>query len=158
MVNEAKIVLVGPVSGAAIFRQPMQRLIFNTRASSGEEAEMLVAHLVSDLGCKRIALFYEDDSYGEEGRVAVLEALKRRGLPLVGMGAYVRNSVRVEDALYQIAKTKPDAVVLFGTYRPCANFIRGAKQLGLKNTAFCNVSFVGTEPLINLPRQMTRTE
>jgi branched-chain amino acid transport system substrate-binding protein len=148
MVNEANIVLVGPVSGAAIFRQPIQRLIFNTRASSGEEAEMLVAHLVSDLGSKRIALFYEDDSYGDEGRVAVLEALKRRGLTLVGMGAYVRNSVRIEDALYQIAKTKPDAVVLFGTYRPCANFIRGAKQLGLINTAFCTVSFVGTEPLI----------
>ena len=34
-------------------------------------------------------------------------------------------------------------------YRPCANFIRGARQLGLINTAFCTVSFVGTEPLIN---------
>jgi len=63
MVNEANIVLVGPVSGAAIFRQPMQRLIFNTRASSGEEAEMLVAHLASDLGSKQIALFYEDGEW-----------------------------------------------------------------------------------------------
>ena len=35
MVNEANIVLVGPISGAAILRQPMQRLIFNTRASYG---------------------------------------------------------------------------------------------------------------------------
>ena len=53
MVNEANIALVGPISGAAILRQPMQRLIFNTRASYGEEAETLVAHLVTDLGCKR---------------------------------------------------------------------------------------------------------
>ena len=43
MINEANIVLVGPISGAAIFRQPMQRLIFNTRASYGEEAETLVS-------------------------------------------------------------------------------------------------------------------
>ena len=33
MVNEANIVLLGPISGAVILRQPMQRLIFNTRAS-----------------------------------------------------------------------------------------------------------------------------
>jgi ABC-type branched-subunit amino acid transport system substrate-binding protein len=40
-------------------------------------------------------------------------------------------------------------VLLFGTYKPCADFIRGAKQLGLKSTVFCNVSSVGTEPLAN---------
>jgi branched-chain amino acid transport system substrate-binding protein len=148
MINEANIVLVGPVSGAGIFRQPMQRLIFNTRPSYGEEAEVLVAHLTADLGCKKIALFRQDDSDGDAGRAAVVEALRRRGLQLAGEGEYVRNAVRAPEALYHIVKAKPDAVILFGTYKPCADFIRGAKQLGLKNTAFCNVSFVGTEPLI----------
>jgi branched-chain amino acid transport system substrate-binding protein len=148
MVNEADIVLVGPISGAGIFRQPMQRSIFSTRPSYGEEAEVLVAHLTTDLGCKKIALFRQDDSYGDAGRAAVVEALRRRGLQLVSEGEYVRNAVRAPEALYHIAKAKPDAVILFGTYKPCADFIRGAKQLGLKNTAFCNVSFVGTEPLI----------
>ena len=148
MVNEANIVLMGPISGAAIFRQPLQRLIFNTRASYGEEAETLVAHLVADLGCKRIALFRQDDSFGDAGRAAVIEALRRRGLILMGEGEYVRNSVKSPEALYHIAKAKPDAVILFGTYKPCADLIRGAKQMGLKSTVFCNVSVVGTEPLI----------
>jgi branched-chain amino acid transport system substrate-binding protein len=148
MINEANIVLVGPISGAAIFRQPMQRLIFNTRASYGEETETLVSHLVADLGCKRIALFRQDDSFGDAGRVAVIEALRRRGLLLVGEGEYVRNSVKASEALYHIAKSKPDAVILFGTYKPCADLIVEAKQSGLKNTVFCNVSVVGTEPLI----------
>src|ERR1700720_1037124 len=88
MVNEANIVLVGPISGAPILRQPPQRLIFNTRASYTEEAETLVAHLVTDLGCQRIALFRQDDSFGDAGRVAVNEALHRRGLGLVGEGVY----------------------------------------------------------------------
>ena len=148
MLNEAHIVLLGPISGAAFLRNPMQPLIFNTRASYAEEAEVLVAHLVSDLGCKRIALFREDDSYGDAGRIAVVDALQRRGLQLIGEGDYVRNSVRAPDALYHIAKTKPDAVILFGTYKPCADFIREAKKTGMKNAVFCNVSFVGTEPLI----------
>jgi len=148
MLNEANIVLVGPISGAPIFRQPMQRLIFNTRASYAEEAETLVSHLVTDIGCKKIALFRQDDSFGDAGRVAVVEALRRRGLLLAGEGVYVRNSVNAPEALYHIAKAKPDAVILFGTYKPCANLIRGAKQMGMKNTVFCNVSCVGTEPLI----------
>jgi branched-chain amino acid transport system substrate-binding protein len=148
MVNEANIVLVGPVSGAAILRQPPQRLIFNTRASYTEEAETLVAHLVTDLGCQRIALFRQDDSFGDAGRVAVLEALRRRSMVLVGEGVYVRNSVKAPDALYHLSKAKPDAVILFGSYKPCADLIREAKESGMKKTVFCNVSFVGTEPLI----------
>jgi branched-chain amino acid transport system substrate-binding protein len=147
MVSESNIVLLGPMSGAGIFRQPIQPFVFNTRASYEEEAEMLVSHLITDLGVKRIALFRQDDGYGDAGHAAVVEALRRRGLQLVGEGGYVRNSVRAQDALYHIAKTRPDAVILFGTYKPCADFIRGAKQLGLKNTVFCNVSSVGTEPL-----------
>jgi branched-chain amino acid transport system substrate-binding protein len=139
---------IGPISGAAILRQPMQRLIFNTRASYGEEAETLVGHLVTDLGCKNIALFRQDDSFGDAGRVAVTEALRRRGLMLVGEGVYVRNSVKAPDALYHISKAKPDAVILFGSYKPCADLIREAKESGMRSTVFCNVSFVGTEPLI----------
>jgi branched-chain amino acid transport system substrate-binding protein len=149
MVSESNIVLLGPLSGAEVFRRPIQTYVFNTRASYEEEAEVLVSHLITDLGVRKIALFRQDDSYGDAGHSAVLDALQRRGLELVGEGGYVRNSVRAQDALYHIAKTKPEAVLLFGTYKPCADFIRGAKLMGLKNTVFCNVSSVGTEPLAN---------
>jgi branched-chain amino acid transport system substrate-binding protein len=149
MVSESNIVLLGPISGAEIFRQPIQTYVFNTRASYEDEVEMLVSHLIADLGVTKIALFRQDDSYGDAGRATVLDVLQRRGLRLVGEGSYVRNSVRAQDALYHIAKSKPEAVLLFGTYKPCADFIRGAKQLGLKSTVFCNVSSVGTEPLAN---------
>jgi ABC-type branched-subunit amino acid transport system substrate-binding protein len=147
MVSESNIVLLGPLSGAEVFRRPIQTYVFNTRASYAEEAEELVSHLITDLGVRKIALFRQDDSYGDAGHAAVSDALQRRGLQLVGEGGYVRNSVRAQDALYHLAKTRPDAVILFGTYKPCADFIRGAKMLGLKNTVFCNVSSVGTEPL-----------
>jgi ABC-type branched-subunit amino acid transport system substrate-binding protein len=149
MVSESNIVLLGPLSGAEVFRRPIQTSVFNTRASYDEEAEVLVSHLITDLGIRKIALFRQDDSYGDAGHAAVLDALQRRNLQLVGEGGYVRNSVRAQDALYHIAKTKPEAVLLFGTYKPCADFIHGAKLLGLKNTVFCNVSSVGTEPLAN---------
>ena len=75
-------------------------------------------------------------AYGDAGRTAVVDALRRRGLQLVGEGEYVRNSVRAPEALYHIAKAKPDAVILFGTYKPCADFIREAKQIGFEKHDF----------------------
>ncbi len=148
MINDANIVMVGPITGSTALRQPMQRLVFNTRGSYADETELLVEHLAKDLRCKNIALFRQDDSDGDAARGAVVEALRRHGLPLVAEGVYVRNSVSTPDALFYIAKVKPDAVIMFGSYKPCADLVHGAKQLGLKNTAFCAVSSVGTEPLV----------
>ena len=148
MINDANMVMVGPISGSPSLRQPMQRLIFNLYATYAGEAESLVDHLVTDLGCKSIALFRQNDSDGEAARGAVLEALRRHGLMLAADGVYVRNSVTASDAVDYIAKVEPDAVIMFGSYKPCADFIRRAKQLGLKRAVFCTVSTVGTEPLI----------
>ena len=149
MINDANIVMVGPICGSNSLRQPMQRLVFNTRATYAEEAELLVEHLGADLGCKTVALFRQDDSDGDAVRGAVVEALRRHGLSLIGEAVYVRNSVKAPDALFLIAKNKPDAVIMSGSYKPCADLIRGAKQLNFKNTVFCSVSTVGTEPLID---------
>lgn len=148
MLNEAEIVLVGPITGAEILRDPLQPLVFNTRASYGDETEVLVKHLTNDLGLTRIALFRQNDSYGQAGKDGVLAALHRRGLDLVADGTYVRNSVEVEAGLDQILRAKPEAVILVGAYKACAEFIKKAKKRGLGNAVFCNVSFVGTEPLI----------
>jgi branched-chain amino acid transport system substrate-binding protein len=148
MINDANIVMVGPISGSPSLRQPMQRLIFNLYATYTGEAESLVDHLVTDLGCKSIALFRQNDSDGEAARAAVLEALRRHGLMLAADGVYVRNSVTASDVVDYIAKVEPDAVIMFGSYKPCADFVHRVKQSGLKRAVFCTVSTVGTEPLI----------
>ncbi|MGA8657298.1 MAG: ABC transporter substrate-binding protein [Chthoniobacterales bacterium] len=148
MLNEANIVLVGPITGAGILRDPWQPLVFNTRASYADETEVLVKHLTNDLGITRVALFRQNDSYGQAGKDGVLKALHQRGLDLVTDGTYIRNSVDIEAGLDQIVRVKPEAVILIGAYKPCAEFIKKAKKRGLSNAVFCNVSFVGTEPLI----------
>lgn len=149
MLNEANIALVGPITGAGILRDPLQPLVFNTRASYDDETEVLVKHLTDDLGITRVALFRQNDSYGQAGKDGVLKALHQRGLDLVSDGTYIRNSVDVERGLDQIVRAKPEAIILVGAYKACADFIKKAKKRGLSNTVFCNVSFVGTEPLIN---------
>lgn len=147
IVTEKKVPLIGLFTGAAIFRQPVNRYVVNLRASYNDETEALVKHLTEDLGIKKIAVFYQDDSYGQAGLTGTEVALKKRGLTLAGKGTYQRNTVAVKTGLASIMPTIPEAVVMVGTYKPCAAFIKEAKTAGL-NVVFANVSFVGTDNLM----------
>jgi len=58
--------LVGPSTGAMVLHQPVQKYVFNVRATYQREAEKAVSHLYS-MGITRIAIVYADDSFGADG-------------------------------------------------------------------------------------------
>jgi ABC-type branched-subunit amino acid transport system substrate-binding protein len=80
------------------------------------------------------------------GRSGVTKALDKRGLSLVAEGTYKRNSVAVKSALLKIRKARPDAVVMVGSYKPIAAFVKLARKLRL-NAEFVTISFVGSKAL-----------
>jgi ABC-type branched-subunit amino acid transport system substrate-binding protein len=146
VINEAKIPLLGVFSGAQRFRDPFQRYVINVRASYYAETDMMVRHLVGDLGLKRIAVFYQYDSYGLDGLSGSETALARFHLKPVATGSYVRGTMAVEQGLERIIRSRPQAVIMIGTYDPCARFIKLAHERGWR-PVFLNVSFVGPEEL-----------
>ena len=89
---------------------------------------------------------YQDDSFGRAGLEGVKRALQKRGLGLVAEGTYMRGTTAVKRALLEIRRGHPQAVVMVGTYKPCAEFIRLARMIKL-DAVFVNISFVGSEPL-----------
>ena len=136
-----------PFTGAEFLRTPVQPLVFHLRASYYDEAEALVGHLAGDLGHRKIALFIQDDEFGEAGKAGVARALDRRGLKAVMEARYTRNTIAVDTGLAQLERHKPGAVVFIGTYRPLATLVRRARAGGL-TAKFATVSFVGTSELI----------
>ena len=58
--------LVAPSTGAMVLHQPVQKYVFNVRATYQREAEKAVSHLHS-MGITRIAIVYADDSFGADG-------------------------------------------------------------------------------------------
>ena len=145
--TEAGVPVVGLFTGAGFLRTPPQRLVFNVRASYDDETEVLVERFVSDLGAKRIAIFYQNDSFGQAGLSGTEKALKKRSLELVGKGTFERNTVAVKTGLTAILAAKPEAVVMVGPYKPIAAFVREARAAGLQ-APLATISFVGTENLI----------
>ena len=143
--SEAKVPFFGPFTGAELLRQPFNRYIFNVRASYYDETEKIVEQVLS-IGGKSIAVFYQNDAYGQAGLKGVEIAMTKRNLKIAALGTVERNTVKVEAAVKAINAVKPDAVVMISAYKSCAEFIRQMKQAGSAST-FYNVSFVGSQAL-----------
>ena len=144
--TEAGVPFIGPFTGAGFLRAPELTNVVNLRASYGQETEAWIKHLTEDLGYDRIAILYQDDSFGRVGLDGVNKALDKRGLKLVAEGTYQRNTTAVKEALLQIRKSDPQAVVMVGAYKPIAEFIKLARKVKL-NSTFVNISFVGSDAL-----------
>ncbi|WP_022853383.1 ABC transporter substrate-binding protein [Thermodesulfatator atlanticus] len=147
IIEREKIPFFFPFTGAEFLRNPVKRHVFNLRASYYMETEAMVHYLVDKLGLKKIAIFYQDDSFGRAGLAGLKIAMEKRGLSIFGEATYPRNTLAVKKAAYQMSLLKPEAIVLIGAYKPCAAFIKAAKKFGLKNAKFINISFVGSKAL-----------
>ncbi len=137
---------IGPFSGAAFLRAPDLHNVVNIRASYAAEAEAWIKHLTEDLRVRSIAIFYQDDAFGRDGLAGVKAALDKRHMELTAEGTFERNTRAVGSALRTLKRTEPEAVVMVGTYGPCAEFIKLAHKSGF-DPIFVNISFVGASSL-----------
>jgi ABC-type branched-subunit amino acid transport system substrate-binding protein len=137
---------IGPFTGAGFLRAPDLHNVVNIRASYGAEAEAWIKHLTEDLHIRSISIFYQDDSYGRDGLAGVKLALEKRGMELTAESTFERNTKAVGSAMRTLKRAEPEAVVMVGTYGPCAEFIKLARKSGF-NPIFVNISFVGANAL-----------
>lgn len=145
IVTEQQVPLVGLFTGAQALREPFHKEVFHVRASYFDETERIVQHLTT-LGVKKIAVFYQNDSYGKAGLEGVERALTKRQLKPVALGTVERNSTDVTQALASILKVEPEAIVQISAYKSCAAFIKQARSKAYGGQFF-NVSFVGSSAL-----------
>jgi ABC-type branched-subunit amino acid transport system substrate-binding protein len=150
---EHRALFFGAFTGSGILRNdPPDRYVFNYRASYAEETDAVVHYLIKirRLQPRQIAVFAQQDSYGDAGYAGVAKAFRSLGVSdsaILRLG-YKRNTVDVEDAVNQLKAQKLGirAVVMVGTYRACAKFIEKTKDQ-YPGLIYTNVSFVGSTAL-----------
>jgi branched-chain amino acid transport system substrate-binding protein len=146
VITQEQVPFIGPFTGAGLLRNPFNRYVVNVRASYAQELEALVEHLTKDMGARRIAVFYQDDTYGRDGLAGVTRALDKRGMTIAGQASYQRNTIAVKSAIIELRQAKPDVVIMIGAYKPCAELIRISHQIGFK-PQFAGISFIGSHAL-----------
>ena len=145
LATAAKTPFIAPFTGAQALRDPFNRHVFHLRASYYDETARIV-NQVTGVGMKRVAVFHQNDSYGQAGLDGVTRALKAQQLEAVATATVERNSVDVAAAVEKILPHKPEAIVQVSAYKSCAAFVRAARKAGYAGQ-FYNVSFVGTQAL-----------
>jgi branched-chain amino acid transport system substrate-binding protein len=147
VINEVRVPLIGAFTGAMLLRKPEEAQVVNLRASYDQETEALVERLTTDLKFTRIAVFHQNDAFGQAGLSGTEKALAKRGLTMAGKATFERNTVAVKTGLADMIAAKPQAVVLVGPYKPVATIAKEAKAAGFA-PVFATISFVGTESLL----------
>ncbi|WP_419918283.1 ABC transporter substrate-binding protein [Candidatus Poriferisocius sp.] len=142
----AGVPYIAPFTGAGFLRDDDRDNIVNLRASYAQETEEMVERLTTDANITRIAVMFQDDSFGRAGYNGVLAALDKRGMALVATGVYPRNTTAVKSALLDLRQGNPEAVILVGAYKPVAALISWARHIGF-DPEFMTVSFVGSNAL-----------
>ena len=145
LVKDSGIPFFGPFTGAMSLRTPALRNVFHVRASYDDETALIVNQL-HHLGLTKIAVFKQNDAYGQAGLDGVTKALKALNLAPVAIGGVERNTINVAEAVKTITAAQPDGVVQITSYKSSAAFIREARKAGYGGQFF-NVSFVGTKAL-----------
>jgi ABC-type branched-subunit amino acid transport system substrate-binding protein len=142
-----QVPVVGFYTGTGTLRKPFSPYNIHVRASYAKEAEAIVDAFVNKAGAKKIAIFYQNDAFGEAVKTATEDALQKLGITPVAYGSYERSTVDIDKGLEAVKAASPDAIIMAGTYAPLSKFVKAAKSAGLNNTLFHTVSFVGPEAL-----------
>ncbi len=150
---ERKVIFFGAFSGGDLLRkEPPDRYVFNYRPSYAEETSAAVRWLagVRRIAPARIAVFSQDDEFGESGWRGAAAQLRSLGAdPARTLRVrYRRNTADVADAIATLRAhaRDVDAVVMVATYRAAAAFLRRARDAGLE-FASTNVSAVDANAL-----------
>jgi len=122
---------MGPLyTGAIELRHPVKNYVFNLRPSYWDEGAAAVDYFIKQ-GKRRIAVFYQNDAYGLNGRNGVERGLIKNNLSLATEAWYIRGESNVTNQVLEIQKSNPDVVVMIGTADPCSAFILEAgRQAG----------------------------
>jgi len=150
---ERRALFFGPLTGANVVRHdPPDRYVFNYRPSYSEETDAAVRYLlkIRKLQPRQIAVFAQNDSFGDAGFAGVAKAFRALGISdsAILRVNYTRNTLDVDDAINQLKQQKVPirAVVMVATTRPAAKFIEKSRDL-FPAMIYTNMSSVGASSL-----------
>jgi len=144
--NDNSIYMYAPFTGAEFLRN--NRLVINFRASYKDEIKKIVDYLIKN-NITKIAVFYQNDEYGNEIYYHTFEVLKSKNLKLSAVGTYKRNTFFITSALNEISHNRPQAIIMGSTSKVSAMFIEKYRKIDPK-AVFCTISFVNPDSLVKL--------
>ncbi|MFP4040686.1 MAG: ABC transporter substrate-binding protein [Desulfosudaceae bacterium] len=104
---------VGPFTGSSAMFDPPSRYLFAIYPSSTFEIDLMFDYAVKELGKKRFAIVYQDDSYGHTGLAGARKTLQRYDLSLVEEVPINLKDIDMTKAAAALYQAEADAVLIW---------------------------------------------
>lgn len=125
--QKAGLPVVMPFTGAPSVRAPGLSGVFNLRASYADEAEKLVQH-VTTIGFKKIAIAYQNNTFGKEVLAAATASLEQRQLKPVAVAPVDNDASNAAAATATLMAAGPDAIILGLAGKPTIEVIKSVNK------------------------------
>ncbi len=142
LIKDEKILIFGPEENLDDLQKAEYKFLLHTKPSIKKELEALVFYAVNTLRKRRFGVFFVDDDYGIKGRNCLKEVLEKYNLKLVSEGSYTPKTLNIEDAVENIRKGHPDAIVSIARRHATYNFLLQMVNRGLVKCAFLGTSYL----------------
>ncbi|HWW07733.1 ABC transporter substrate-binding protein [Collimonas sp.] len=128
-----KVPMIAPFSGGQSLHQPFNPYLFNLRASYQDEAAKMI-ELFGTLGIRKVAILYQDDSFGKDGLAGFERNLAKHKLNAVATANYDRKDLKIDKAVDTIVAANPQAVLMACTPSVCSDFVKQVHKKGFHPT------------------------
>lgn len=129
VLEQHRVALIGPSTGAMVLHQPVKPYIFNVRATYQREAERAVRHL-SLIGMERIAVLQVDDSFGADAVQGAQKGFAAVGKKPALLEKFDRAKPDFSAIAPKVAKAEAQAVLFIGSGVAVADGIKALRGAG----------------------------
>lgn len=135
LIQERRIPLVGPASGAPAVFYPPKKYIFGSIGSFIGTGRIIADYAATELGRSKpkIGIMYHDDEFGQ----GILQNLKaqlkdKHGIDLTSDASVKRGAADVSAQVLKLREAGCEVVILAAPYGPAASFLKEAAKLSWK--------------------------
>ncbi|MCF8566477.1 ABC transporter substrate-binding protein [Alicyclobacillus tolerans] len=143
--TQVGIPVVAMGSGSTPMFQPFVKNYFELWPAYQKEAQLMVKYALANMHPKRIAIFYQNDDFGQQGQGAAVASLKAAGVTPVIQVNYQASQVDFSAAAAKMKAANPDLVLMFSTPGPTAQMLKAMVQAGVNAQKM--VTYVSGDPI-----------
>ncbi|MES2103554.1 MAG: ABC transporter substrate-binding protein [Pseudomonadota bacterium] len=123
------IPLIAPSTGASVFHNPVNPLIFNVRAKYQAEIGKAVEYFIFT-GIKSIGLLHVDDSFGQDGLTGFNNAMKAHALSPALIASFARDNPDYKTTAASIIKGNPAVLIIVSSSKNTIEIIKVIRAQG----------------------------
>jgi ABC-type branched-subunit amino acid transport system substrate-binding protein len=133
VLEQYKVPLVAPSTGAMVLHTPVNPWVFNVRAPYQRETEKAVQYLLS-IGVTRIGLAHVDDSFGNDCAIGALRGFDKAHMRAAFVLKFDRDKPDFAQVVRGATKLDAQALILIGSAQVVAEGTKKVRQAGSKAT------------------------